>query len=551
MGDAYTYTVGFFNLLDGARLEGMWTKIWHISVLQEYNWYSLLNFFVLLFSPFLVKEPFSLAFINFFIFGLSTLSYYRLARHLKAPVPLCIALSFLPWIFPINYGFIYYDSLPVVALDASFFSMLNVALANTLLFSLAPQSRMSAVLAGLAVGFTFGGRGNSLPVVAMVIFPAVVFLAFQAYRQRDRKIWINGLLFGALALTLCLRFYVHYWNGLREYYGVHAEFSKRHPFNFHDGLPHIKNNPGMFFWLYEDQFTTLATILCHVFLIFSIWYVFKHRSSSRKLKEATWLLTLSGSFIYFFTLFFNVIFLSDPFLGTNCLSIYAPMRIGLVLCAFSLFLVLWDRKKLNLNYAAVFGLAGALIMYGVLLCTRQTFRFEEKRPLPQAAERVAVDFEKLVGNGTVSFLWYRYYSFPLLQYYRVKNGLPQLTMYTPPFFSDLWAPVNWGPERRAKVREALNHIFKEANFIVLPESLSLYGSWGPYAFFNMTDEISNILNHPKAPRFVIRLVIQDFGDDRLLIIQRQKEAKGKGVPLPLPYDKNTRAPSGIQTIGLR
>jgi len=55
-GDPFTYTTGFFNLLDQAH-SNFWSGI---KMAFAANWYWLINIMIVFFSPIIVKEPFSI-----------------------------------------------------------------------------------------------------------------------------------------------------------------------------------------------------------------------------------------------------------------------------------------------------------------------------------------------------------------------------------------------------------------------------------------------------------------------------------------------------------
>ena len=114
-------------------------------------------------SPFLVKEPYSIAVINFIFYGLATLSYFRLARFLSLGVSLSILLALVIWIYPINFGFMFTESVPVLGLDALFFGIKSVAVINLLIFVLDPRKTFNAVIAGTAIGLSIWARGNNAP----------------------------------------------------------------------------------------------------------------------------------------------------------------------------------------------------------------------------------------------------------------------------------------------------------------------------------------------------------------------------------------------------
>ena len=154
------------------------------------------------------------------------------------------AIALIPWLWPINYGFEDHTSLPVTALDAAFNAALLWAVAQAYIFvfdlrlsahptsagthigpkhswvifaslwtsrkevsRLAPPRRSetglaglwsfrdelrfaaSAILTGLVIGVAIWGRGNSLPVVALVVLWPALLAIWLAWRSHDVKVW--------------------------------------------------------------------------------------------------------------------------------------------------------------------------------------------------------------------------------------------------------------------------------------------------------------------------------------------------------------------------
>ena len=71
-------------------------------------------------APILAKSPYVICIVNYVLFGIATTAFYRLGRRLGLTVWAAFAIALVPWVWPVNYGFEDYTSLPVTALDAAF-----------------------------------------------------------------------------------------------------------------------------------------------------------------------------------------------------------------------------------------------------------------------------------------------------------------------------------------------------------------------------------------------------------------------------------------------
>lgn len=195
-GDPFTYTVNWFLILNDYHVYGYWWTLQYNLTVGN-NWYRLMDVSIAALAPILTKQPYVICIVNYVLFAFATAAFYRLGRRLglTAAASFCVAL--LPWLWPVNYGFEDHTSLPVLALDAAFNAVLFWAVAQAYIFifdlELAkPKSRLaylratlSAVLTGLVLGIAIWGRGNSLPVVGLVVlWPALMALRV-AWRGRD------------------------------------------------------------------------------------------------------------------------------------------------------------------------------------------------------------------------------------------------------------------------------------------------------------------------------------------------------------------------------
>ena len=536
INDPFTYTFGFFVLLDYAQHD-YWGTL--KMVLTSRNWYWLMNIPIVLLSPLLVKEPFSLSVVNFLMYGLATASFFRLARHLGFSAGFSFILALILWIYPVNYGFMTYSSVPVLTLDAMFSGVLYVAIAHMLIYAMDPSKIKNAVIAGVTAGIAVWGRGNSLPVVGLVIFCPLVVAASAVWKQKSRSLLVNFIIFGLIAAGLSAYFYIINWTPITTYYTVHAAFVERHSWNLHDAMPYIKNIPGFFFWRAEDSIATISiSWISHALMLLGLYIGFKRSVQfSERHRNALKLLTGTGAFIYFCTYFANILLFTDPLMTIyNVLYIWRPMLIGLTLCIIVVLSSFVITREIRIGQWVMLPLAVVALSYGFFFTDLQTpLARTSDRPTPREVESLALRLDELLKGGTLSVLWYQNYNPVILLYYRAKNDLPDVKLYTNKYYYDIWSQYDYTDENRKRIREGIRKHFEEATLNIIPEYSDLYYQHQPYALYKFRDEIVDYLNSPESPRFVVRMILHDTPTARLLVLQREDEAGGKGEPLKLPY----------------
>lgn len=527
LGDPFTYTIGFFDLLDGAHS----SYINGLKRAAQSNWYWLLNFPIALLSPMLTKRFYSLSIVNFAMFALATVSFYRLTRALGSKPAFAFITAWILWLFPINFGYLDYSSVPQLGLDAMFVGVLNVAVAQLLLFSLNPADRKNALLAGFTAGLAIWGRGNSLPVVGTLLFLPAMKLARGWRKDRRPETLRNIALAASITIAMAAAFYYMQGGPIREYYTAHVAFIKRHSWNIKDAMPYLKNIPGFFFWRHENSTPTVAlSWLFHAFIAFSVCWTASY-------------LALTGAFIYVCTYAVNIALFTDPHMNIyNCLLIYAPMRIGMTLCLLAVLLAAAARWRWNVRSWLMFPALALIVVYGARLNWAQIPRLPAGIPTPQTVVSAAKSLNQLLGpRGTISVLWYRHYSPTIFQYYLLQEDIPPLKIHRDRYYDDMWSQFDYSEEKRRKVREELKSAFERAGFIIVAEHTDYYGAGYPYSFYRFREEIENYLNSPRSPRYVVRMVLHEFENQRLLVLQRRGEAAGQGEPLALPYGPSTKA----------
>ena len=616
-GDWFNYTVNWFANIDFYHAHG--TLLTLAAVLgRPGNWFRLMSLSEVALMPVLAKQPYVICIINYIWFGIATAACYRLCRRLGSTMWAAFAVALIPWVWPINYGFADYTSLPVTGLDAAFNAVLLLAVAQAYAFVFglprAPQpasarealsirgsppaashswlprpDTASAIATGLAVGIAVRGRGNSLPVVGLVVLWPALSALWLAWRSRDARTWRNVVIVGAIAGVIVVQFYAQYWNALLAYYGVHASFVEAHLWTFRGARPFILNVPGFMYWRAENSIVCIGlTFASHAFalaMLLTAWWPRGRFSGPRHFAFRH--LIAGGAVIYFGTYLVDLLLFANDEAGFSIyqsLLVWRPMLIGLSLIllaigieAFGTFA--WRPERLALP-VAVLALAWGLMWTRIFTPWDPTHEW----PAPRTVERFAIGLDRLADDGPVAVLWYRGWNEPILNYYRLQNDLPPAKLFTedrlkyekligelPPFdlaavrhplqyyrrladlwqsakqlskehHDDLWAQSDYSEEKRARVLEQIEYQFTHASLIVLPEYLDQYRSDEPYSFYKFKNDWAAWLSSDAAPRFRVLMLLQETPSWRLLVIRREDIAKGQGDPLRLPYGVRPRSP---------
>lgn len=537
-GDPFTYTVSFYELLDLAHKD-YWNTL--PSIFTR-NWLWLINSLIVLLSPILVKAPYSISLVNFIMFFFATASIFRLAIHLNFNVFKSLILSFLWWLYPSNYGFYMYQSTPVLGLDAMFLNALVVATLNTIIYSIDPEKIKNALISGISIGIAVWGRGNSAPIVLMVIFIPFVHTFRQLWIKEfwsNKKQLISVLLFLSIPVLMATWFYIQNFYPLKAYYAHHFHFYDRHIWNLQDSIHWIINVPGFYFWRSINTITIfLFSILSHVVCLVSVIVSFiynKHVGENARISIQ--LISFSGFMIYFSTYIINIYLFSDPiFTEMNSILIYAPMLLGLTLCLFSIVGSFLYEKNIDINRTKLAVLIAFIAFYSIIMTKIQTPKpYDSFLPTPQEVEAFSINLERLLKGGkSLSMLWYGHYNPPILDYYRLENNLPKYKKYRYKYADDIWSPTDFSDKNRQHIKEEIINHLQYADYLIIPEYTDFYSS-GPYAFYRFNNDFVEYINSPDAPRFIVKMILHDKYKSRLLLIQREEQSKGIGIPLKLPY----------------
>jgi hypothetical protein len=440
----------------------------------------------------------------------------------------------------------------------------------------------SALLTGLVVGITVWGRGNSLPVIGLVVlWPALLALRF-AWRSRDAEVWINVIMAGIVAGLITIEFYAQYWGPLISYYGVHASYVEEHHWTLKGAMPFIMNVPGFMYWRGEDSVACVGlTFASHLFAVLMLGLAlwprgpFSNHFASRHL-------IIGGAVIYFGTYLVDMTFFANDQPGFSIyqsLLVWRPMLIGLSLLLVVIVISLFERFGPMIDRLTPVPLAALALGWGVMWTHIYTpWDSARQWPSPRTVERFAVNLDQLADEGKVAVLWYRGWNEAVLNYYRLENDLPPANSFTtdrlsylPPVtlstvlhpleyyhrlmserksvkslraqhHDNMWSMADYSEENRVRTLEDVEYQFTHASLIVVPEYIDQYMSNEPYAFYKFKNDWAAWLNSDAAPRFRVLMLLQETPEWRLLVLQRENLAHRRGDPFRLPYGNRPNSP---------
>lgn len=541
-GDPFTYTVAWFWIVDHARAAYLETML---LVFQDGYWYRLLSAEIALLSPILTKDPAVLCIVNYLIWGLGTAAYFRLGLAMELGAGRAFAVALVPWLWPVNYGFIDYASIPVLALDAAFTGALLLALGNSFVFALNPRRTVNGIVAALSIGVAVWGRGNSAPVVALVVGWPCLLAVWNARRSGDRRAWLNVAVAAILAAAMTIEFYLTYWGPLREYYSGHVKLIGRQHWNLHDAMPYLKNIPGFMYWRSEDSWLTIGlSWVSHLVPIFALGVAWRGRSLAPERREACRQLAIAGALIYFGTYLINLVLWNDPLISiNNALPVWEPMLIGLSLSIIVLFLRVTDPLRIKRDLRMLVPAGVLILAWGVVWTVHRTpWEWAVDRPSPRTVERFALGVEPMLeGTGPLGMLWYGSWNPVILEYYRAQDDFPEMPLYLGNHWGSIWS-ADHSPENGVLVLGEIKQQFLNTGMIIVPEYLDYYQPAQPYALYHFKKDWADWVNSPEAPRLRVRMLLQESPNIRLLVLQREELARGRGDPFRLPWGTRPEKP---------
>jgi hypothetical protein len=420
------------------------------------------------------------------------------------------------------------------------------------------------VFAGLAVW----GRGNSLPYVLIVLFLPMTVIAYRLIKSQSpkKKILFPLLAFIGVSGVLTSWYYAVTFDQLRVYYWDWAEGTMC---DANENIPIFKNLTATFAGikliilnfpavLFSRDPSTwpsiVVSILMHLTVILSaVFAVGRWRNMPDRGNRLLLWSSLTGAILYYGNMVMMMLVIG-PSLGSGDEMIYHPFLMMLVGFAFSMLIplvALIERKGLNplMTHPAVLPLIMILILsYGYYFSKKLTpIDISKVAANPNDVSNFAVNLEKIIGDKTLTILWYgQSYNRFILNYYRLQNGIPEAKFYTSR--EDIsWLTTSYTSECAENMpienfRKLLRKLMLKSDYIMIPEDIKNFQfMMGQPGLANRREELAKFLNSPESPRYGVKMILHDYYDTRLLLLERLKFG---GNPnhldlLQLPYgDKN-------------
>jgi len=512
------------------------------------SWYLLMYIFIAVLSPILVKAPFSLCLVNFAMYFLASVSVARLAYYLKADRNFVFISGLIPWFFPIIYGYTNFLSLPVLALDAIFLGALYVAVANTLVYFCNPKSFKNAVIAGLATGMAFLGRGNSFLAVGTISCIPVLYgiysyiLKNNKGNKREQYYFFIYLL---LSLVIGGFYYVRFWDVIYGYYAPIANISTHYPWSLSASIAYFNNVPGMFFYYHADSpMTAIVGHIINIFLIYAAYKVFKNRDKLDSYKKNILLTLGTGLFIYLFTYLLVCLFFSKltTLSFINNVTPSLPMLIGITLILLSYIMMMFKLYRPKIKLSFVIFISIFLLFYGHFMAKLHVPIQSMDRPTPATLQLVVKQLHTMADGGTINILWNQAYNMPIFEYYALQGNILGINAYASeagPVYGKMWVPYMYSKQYTEVIKQVISLSLENARLTILPAKITSYknsrtkdgGTYGIYYF----DQFIVDFLRTRANHYMIRMVLWDSPMDPLLVIEQKKFAAKQGVLLSANY----------------
>ncbi len=525
-GDPFTYEIGYYNLLNRIAEEGPNRGIIDdIKFIITANWYWLQKILLFIFSPILINEPYSLCIINYFIYTVASILFYFLLIETSISNSAARFISIIFWLYPINFHFKEYSALPMMGLDSTFLGSLYCLVFSYLTFLIRPNSKYYQISFSIFLCAAIVGRGNSITVIALMLFLPSLFFIYNMFEKRDYSP-IKNFLIPSIFFISIISFYF-YWqlNPILNYYSVFQGFLTK---DISLTLPYIKHVPGIFF-IYPDtseinlMVTTdyrvlSASIVSHLVNIISLILVIKSKNHNYKL------LVYTGLFIFYGTFLINLSLWMNPHITIyNAQLIWAPMRIGFTLSLTMILILTLNSFSFRVNNLLfIFLILTTFLMSNYIYKENMSEAFKNKSHYtPNQIRNIDKFIKSNSRPKSVLVLWFGPNLSPrILNYYSIKDKNELLDYYRGKYADDIWNQSNTTEEFKKKVKYEINSIFENVDLIVMNENSKNYV--GSYAWVRFREYITEQIQNGKLNDYKIIGIVKSFRGN-LLIFKRSSE----------------------------
>ena len=534
-GDGFTYASGYFQLLDEIHNNGYLAEVHRIFRSPWRYWNQPL--LVAIFSPLLVKQAFSLAIINFVALLLSTVAMYRLYWIVTKSSWISLLLAFGFWFYPCSYGFAGAPDVNLLSLSIDFVHVhtIAIAVATTLTFALNPSNLVHALIAGVCSGIAVWSRGNSPPYLAISICIPVFFVLYQSFWQKRgdvSRVRLGLVAYLILALLLTRWFYLINYEAIRTYYSAAFSGEALAGGSFEKAITSLSQYRDGFFrlavgehryqnWVGQLWLRNVLCILPNAFAIFATWYCWMPSTRMNEWQRRSVRLIVTNGLFLFFGIFLFLTVGLRVILQEFGLATFMPMAIGFQLIVSACVLRFSFERDWRIESS--FRRRAVAITVLLLACSITVSPIDRSNLRAGVVsgrdmEMFSIGIDRWADPGKLAFLWYGTYNRSVINYFRIKNDLPPYQVYENEFFDALWIPT--GPPNKERMTQALDKIFSEADFIILPEKLSSYADGHVFPLNTYPVVLDDFLNsRPRLP-FKIRERIIESSSNSLLLLER-------------------------------
>jgi hypothetical protein len=560
-GDPFSYTISLFKLLDYSR-DNYWGGVF--SGVFNQQWYWLYKLPVAILSPFLAKEPHILCFVNYLFMAIGTISFGRMALRLGLNLNTTLLLTLSLWLYPGIYGYRTTFSLFTLMLETSFYWILIAFASHLIIYLLDPGSRKNALIAGIFGGLAVWGRGNSLPYVLIILLMPTILILFRWIKNPAiNRNYIGSMMSFAVPFVIMTAWYysvtyeqlrIYYWDWAQ---GTACEEDQATGFfsNPEEVLTGIKiiatNFPGVIFTRYPDHISSIASsMIMHLIVAISLMSALrKWKGKSSRKNRLLLSSSLVGAVLYFGNMLMMMLILA-PSLGSGEEFIYHPflmMPAGLVFSMLTPLTALVSVKIVKKGIAkplAIPVISISILLYGFYFSKTLTpIDASPDVAKPNDVSNFAVNLEKIIGDNNLTILWYgQAYNRFILDYYRIKNGIPEGNYYASREEISLLT-TSYTSECAENIpiedfRKLLRKLMLKSDYIIIPEEIRNFQfMMGQPGLANRREELAKFLNSSDSPKYAVKMILHDYYGTRLLLLQRLKFGKNpEGLDLlQLPY----------------
>jgi len=532
-GDNESFITYYFGLINSAEKDYLGTLSSYLNPIYFRTHLSQILLTILI-SPALVNEPFSIMVINFIAFGMAVTMLYRLAVEIGVGPAGALIVALIPWLYPTMYGNGItngYFSFLALNIDVFHYSLLIASAAAVISLVLKPESIFRAFLA-LGVCFVaILSRHNGGANVAFVILIPCMALLFSAFLKR--KHYRDGPAFSiSLLAPLLLAAFAIYQSSvsISNYYGPVFATKAFELFNFHrisSSYHDYKNILDIL--IVGSHARYIPTIISHLIVFAGLTIAFFSLSKLNPTQRTTIrILALTGACVFYGT-FVILICILGIRLFYNSTHGFLPVLVGLSLSSIALIVWLFLQKHFFFSTRKTFALP--LVVIAFLSYGAWWERALEIRtyagPSPRDIEEFATSLDYETHNENIAWLWFGRINRSVINYYRLKEGLPQILEHSNEYRNDLWLSNPSADLKRIEL--GIRKSIEKADFLVILEHPIAYQFFPyPYPFNLHPEQLIKVLNDPSTPALFICKRIPDLAGDgfiNVLLLQVKKPGK--------------------------